>query len=167
MLNFTRSTWYCTSMSKQCIRWPVSPDRIAGLGMDPLSLSVFFLSYPLTSCYFSNDRRLKFFFFLNKFEISRVHELHFQTDLRQERMIILSCLGLESSTSFYMLLIFPSIITRSSRLRPIFMLWLVEIWQVSSCRKFMEHLETCFQMTEFCVTLWCTKWNTAFIKILL
>ena len=166
MLNFTRSTWYCTSMSKQCIRWPVSPDRTAGLGMDPLSLSVFFK--------LSVDKLLLFkwsqaqvYFFLNKFEISRVHELHFQTDLRQERMIILSCLGLESSTSFYMLLIFCSIITRSSRLRPIFMLWLVEIWQVSSCRKFMEHLETCFQMTEFCVTLWCTKWNTAFIKILL
>ena len=73
-------------------------------------------------------------FFLNRYEISRVHELHFQTDLGQERMIILSCLGLESSTSFFMLLIFPSIITRSSRLRPIFMLWLVEIWQVSSCK---------------------------------
>ena len=28
-------------------------------------------------------------------------------------------------------------------LRPIFILWLVKIWQVSSCRKFMQHLETC------------------------
>ena len=28
-------------------------------------------------------------------------------------------------------------------LRPIFMLWLVKIWQVSSCGKFMQHLETC------------------------
>ena len=27
--------------------------------------------------------------------------------------------------------------------RPIFMLWLVKIWQVSSCAKFMEHLLTC------------------------
>ena len=26
---------------------------------------------------------------------------------------------------------------------PIFMLWLVKIWQVSSCGKFMQHLETC------------------------
>ena len=28
-------------------------------------------------------------------------------------------------------------------LRPIVMLWLVKIWQVSSCGKFMQHLETC------------------------
>ena len=44
-------------------------------------------------------------------------------------------------------------------LRPIFMLWLVKIWQVSSCGKFMQHLETCLlwqlKMTEFCVNLWC------------
>ena len=38
------------------------------------------------------------------------------------------------------------------------MLWLVKIWQVSSCRKFMQHLETCLlwqlKLTEFCVNLW-------------
>ena len=42
-------------------------------------------------------------------------------------------------------------------LRPIFMLWLVKIWQVSSCRKCMQHLEACFlwqlKLTEFCVNL--------------
>ena len=35
-------------------------------------------------------------------------------------------------------------------LRPIFRLWLVKIWQLSSCGKFMhclEHLETCFTLT--------------------
>ena len=65
-------------------------------------------------------------------------------------------------------------------LRPIFMLWLVKIWQVSSCGKFMQHLESCLlwqlKLTEFCVNLWCflmsfstgcTKWNTAAIKSLL
>ena len=40
-------------------------------------------------------------------------------------------------------------------LRPIFMLWLVKIWQVSSCGKLMQHLETCLlwqlKLTEFCV----------------
>ena len=44
-------------------------------------------------------------------------------------------------------------------LRPIFMLWLVKIWQVSSCGKFMQHLESCLlwqlKLTEFCVNLWC------------
>ena len=65
-------------------------------------------------------------------------------------------------------------------LRPIFMLCLVKIWQVSSWGKFMHHLETCLlwqlKLTEFCVNLWCfwlsfstgcTKWNTAAIKSLL
>ena len=46
-------------LSKQCIRWPVSPDRIAHSGIDPLSSSTF-LKLSLTSYYFSNDRRLKF-----------------------------------------------------------------------------------------------------------
>ena len=65
-------------------------------------------------------------------------------------------------------------------LRPILMLWLVKIWQVSSCGKFIQHLETCLlwqlKLTEFWVNLWCflmsfstgcTKWNTAAIKSLL
>ena len=44
-------------------------------------------------------------------------------------------------------------------LRPIVMLWLVKIWQVSACGKFMQHLESCLlwqlKLTEFCVNLWC------------
>ena len=44
-------------------------------------------------------------------------------------------------------------------LRPIFEVWLVKIWQVSSCGKFMQHLESCLlwqlKLTEFCVNLWC------------
>ena len=65
-------------------------------------------------------------------------------------------------------------------LRPIFMLWLVKIWPVSLCGKFMQHLETCLlwqlKLTEICVVLWCfqlsfstgcTKWNSAAIKSLL
>ena len=39
------------------------------------------------------------------------------------------------------------------------MLWLVKIWQVSSCRKFKQHLETCLlwllKLTEFFINLWC------------
>ena len=66
--------------------------------------------------------------------------------------------------------------------RPIFMPWLVKIWQVSSCGKFIQHLETCLlqQLTEadrvlcqlvmFLKTVFftgCTKWNTAATKSLL
>ena len=39
-------------------------------------------------------------------------------------------------------------------LRPIFMLWLVKIWKVSSCGKYMQHLESCLlwqlKLTELC-----------------
>ena len=43
-------------------------------------------------------------------------------------------------------------------LRPIFMLWLVKIWQVGSCGKIMPHLESYLlwqlKLTEPCVNLW-------------
>ena len=49
---------------------------------------------------------------------------------------------------------------------PIFMLWLVKIWQVSSYGKFMQHLETCLlwqlKLTEFCVSLICDVFNCLF-----
>ena len=57
------------------------------------------------------------------------------------------------------------------------MFWLVKIWRLSWCGKFIQRLETCLlELTEFCVILWyfklsfstwCTKWNTAAIKIVL
>ena len=59
-----------------------------------------------------------------------------------------------------------------------FMFWLVKIWQVSSCGKCMQHLETCLlcqlKLTEFCVNLWCfwlsfstgcTKWSQVLSRI--
>ena len=59
------------------------------------------------------------------------------------------------------------------------MLWLVKIWKVSSCRKFMQRLETCLLIAEadrvLChlvmfLTVFstrCTKWNRAANKIVL
>ena len=61
----------CTSMLWS-VDWqnsPVSPDRIAGWGVDP-SRSSSFWRYPLTSYYFSNDRRV---IFLNSYEICCVY----------------------------------------------------------------------------------------------
>ena len=71
-----------------------------------------------------------------------------------------------------------ALITLHDRL--ISMLWLVKIWQVSSCRKFIQHVETCLlwqlTLTEFFVNLWCfllsfstgcIKWNTAAMNSLL
>ena len=41
------------------------------------------------------------------------------------------------------------------------MLWLVKIWQVSSCGKFIQHLESCLlwqlKLTDLCVNLWLFK----------
>ena len=64
-----QENWCCTHIAYQCcdqltavkqdIRWPVSPNRIAGAGVLPSSSSIFW-SYPLTSYSFSNDRGLKF-----------------------------------------------------------------------------------------------------------
>ena len=79
-------------LSKQVIRWPVSPDRIAGSGVDPSTSSIF-SSYPLTIYSFSNDRRLTFTFFKIHNHIKYVVFMSvspallrfwFQTDLRRK-----------------------------------------------------------------------------------
>ena len=59
-------------LSKQGIRWPLSPDRIAGSGVDPSRSSIFW-SYPLTIFSFSNDRRLTFTFVWNSQQIRCVY----------------------------------------------------------------------------------------------
>ena len=60
----------------------------------------------------------------------------FQTDL-----------GSENSSSFFKSTGGEDLILPWSRvghaLRPIFILWFVKIWQVSSCRKIMQYLESC------------------------
>ena len=56
--------------------------------------------------------------------------------------------GRKNSTGFYMFLTFLSIVTRWSRSTSNFMLWLVKIWLVSSCGKFMQHLDTCSMIAE-------------------
>ena len=55
--------------------------------------------------------------------------------------------GSENSDSFFLSTGREDLILPWSRvghaLRPIFILWLVKIWQVSSCEKMMQHLENC------------------------
>ena len=106
--------------------------------------------------------------FLIAYEISL--KICFQADLGRQNSAIT---GIESSC-FWLLT------HRGHGLRPIFMLWSVKIWQVSSCRKFIQHLEPCLlwqpKLTEYFVNLWCfllsfptgcLKWNTAAINSLL
>ena len=83
-------------LSKQGIRWPVSPDRTAGSSVDP-SRSSTFLKLSADKLPVSNDRRLKFIF--SRIHIKYVGLCHygpallgfwFQTDL-----------GSENSASFF------------------------------------------------------------------
>ena len=69
-------------------------------------------------------------------------------------------LGRENSASYYgqgrqLFFTFLTMVTRWSRSTSNFLLWLVKIWQGSSCRKFMR-LETCLlwqlKLTEFVST---------------
>ena len=50
-------------------------------------------------------------------------------------------------------------VTRWSRSTSNFYALIGQNWQVSSCGKFMQHLESCLlwqlKLTEFCVNLWC------------
>ena len=144
-------------LSKQGIRWPVSLDRIAGSGVDPSRSSIFW-SYPLTSYWFSNDRRLKFIFFKFLWHmLCLCHDgpalLRFWFQINHGRENSASYLKIQAGRPFL------TQFTRCHALRPIFMLWLVKIWQMSICGKFMQHLETCLlwqlKLTEFCVNLWC------------
>ena len=65
----------------------------------------------------------------------------FQTDLEHE-----------TSASYYrqgrQLLNFSPWSRVGHALRPMCILWLVKIWQVCSCGKLMQHLETCFLIAE-------------------
>ena len=119
---------------------------------------VFFWSYPLTRYWFSNDRRLKCNFFKNSYEICSVyvpHNLNFDFKLTSDAKIQPAITGREGSC-FWLCSLWSRV---GHALRPIFMLWLVKIWQVSSCKKFMLHLESCLlwqlKLTGFCVNLWC------------
>ena len=152
---WTSMLWSIDSCQKQGIHWSVSLTPIAGSGVDPSKSSIFW-SYPLTSYYFSNDRRLKFIFqFIWNMLCLCAAQLRFdfkQTSNAKTRPPITgredSCFWLCSPWSRV-----------GHALRPIFMLWLVKIWQVSSCEKFMQHLESCLlwqlKLTKFCVNLWC------------
>ena len=83
--------------------------------------------------------------------------------------------GRENSASFYRregscFWLFSPWSLIGHALRPIFMLWLLKIWQVGSRGKFMHYLETCLVIAEadsFVSSYSCTKWKTAAIKILL
>ena len=164
--------WSIDSCQKRVSANQYQLDRIAGSGIDPSTSSIF-CGYPLTSYKFSDDRRLKFNFFkfmscTNKILISNWPRTRKFSQFLQVGKAF--ALDVERDQ-------------RVTMVSQISILWLVKIWQVSSCGKFMQHLETCFLrksmiaeadrvlchlvmfLTVFSTV--CTKWNTAAFKILL
>ena len=83
-------------------------------------------------------------FFKNAYEISRVHEPHFSNvdfELTSDAKIQPSFTYECREGDFLLSRV-------DHALRPILMFWLVKIWQVSSCGKFMQRLETCLLIAE-------------------
>ena len=144
-------------LSKQGIHWPVSPDRITGSGFDPSRSSIFW-SYPLTIYSFSNDRRLTFTFFKC---ISNM--LCLSVSPRTITILISNWPKTQKIQPVFLKYRREDFLLPWSRVdqapRLIVMLWLVQILQVSSCVKFMQHHESCLlwqlKLTEFWVSLWC------------
>ena len=146
-------------LSKQGIRWPVSPNRIAGSGVDPSRSSTFLK--------LSADKLLVFkwsqaqVYFFNSYEICCVTVMSQWP--RTIKILISNWPRTRKFSQFFKNTGGEDLFLPRSRvghaLRPIFVLWLVKIWQVSSCGKFMQHLETCLlwhlKLTEFRVNLWC------------
>ena len=124
--------WSIDSCQKRVSANQYQLDRIAGSGIDPSTSSIF-CGYPLTSYKFSDDRRLKFNFFkfmscTNKILISNWPRTRKFSQFLQVGKAF--ALDVERDQ-------------RVTMVSQISILWLVKIWQVSSCGKFMQHLETC------------------------
>ena len=140
-------------LSKQGIRWPVSLDRTAGSSVHPSSSSVFW-SYPLTNYQFQLIAGSSLFFPM----IHMKYVVFMSLWPRTVKILISNwpptwkfSQFFESTGGEYLFLPWSRV---CHALRPIFMLWLDKIWEVSSCGKFIQHLESCL-LTEFCVNLWC------------
>ena len=98
-------------------------------------------------------------FFFNSYEICWVyvpHNLNFDVKLTSDAKIQPAATGREDSCFW----VFSPCSRGGDALRPIFMVWLVKIWQVTSCGKFMQHLECCLlcwqlKLREYCINLLC------------
>ena len=118
-----------SQLSKLGIRWPVSPECIVGSGVDASSSSIF-LSYPL----FLKKIHMKYVVFMCR--TIKILVSNWPRTRKFSQLIT----GKEDSCSW----LFSPRWHVGHALHPIFMVWLVKICQVSSCRKFMQHLETCY-----------------------
>ena len=126
-------------LSKQDIRWPVSPDRTAGSSVDPSRSSIFW-SYPLTNYQFQMIAGSSLFFPM----IHMKYVVFMSLWPRTVKILISNWPRTRKFSHFFKNKGGEDLFLPWSRvghaLRPISMLWLVNIWQVSSCGRFMQHL---------------------------
>ena len=161
-----QENWYCTHIAhqscdqltavKQGIRWSVLPDRIAGSGVDPSRTSIFMKLSADKSLVYKWLRAQVYFFKIHlKYVVFMCRTIKILNSKWPRMRKFRQLLQTGKTVAFN----FSPWSRVGHALRPIFMLWLVKIWQVSSCRKFIQHLETCLlwqlKLTEFCVNLWC------------
>ena len=146
-------------LSKQGIRWPVSPDRTAGSSVDPSRSSTFLkLSADQITSFKWSQAQVYFF---QWFIWSMLYLCHYGPTLLM--FLISNWPRTRKFSRFFKNKGGEDLFLPWSRvgqaLRQIFVLWLVKMWQVKSCGKFMQHLESCLlwqqKLTEFCVNLWC------------
>ena len=124
--------------SKQCIRWPVSPDCIAGSGIDPLSSNTFFEIIRWQINIFQMIAGSSFLKRMWNKLCSWDAQLKcwFQTDLEVSDAKIQPAFTCGEGSRFWFFSPWSRV---GHAVRPIFMLWLVKIWQMSSCGKCMQH----------------------------
>ena len=157
MFFFTLSNFFGSPGSVE-IRWPLSSGRIAGSSVDPSSSSTFLK--------LSADKLMVFKWSqaqVNFFKIYMKYVVLMSLWSRTIKILISNWPRTRKFSQFFKNTGGEDLFLPWSRvghaLRPIFMLWLVKIWQVSSCWKFMQHLESCLlwqlKLTEFSVNLWC------------
>ena len=138
---------------------------------------VFFWSYPLTSCCFSNDRRLKFNFF----------KMHMKEVVFMSRTFKILISNWPRMRTFNRLLHAGKAIafdfSHRQALITLYVQFLCSDWSKFDRWVHVENLCSVWKLaywllklTEFCVILWCfklsfstccRKWNTAAIKIVL
>ena len=148
---FDQLTAVKTGYPLTSITWPYR-----GLKSWPIKVKYFFevIRWQVTSFQMIAGSSLIFFSFIwNMFCLWAAQlKFWFKTDL-----------GPENSASYYRQDSCFWLCSPWSRvghaLHPFLKLWLVKIWQVSSCGKFMQHFESCLlwqlKLREFCVNLWC------------
>ena len=146
-------------LSKQGIRWPLPPDCTAGSSVHPSRSSIFW-SYLLTNYEFQMIAGSSLFFPLIYIKNVVLMSLWPRTI----RIVISNWPRTLKFSQFFWKYRrgrpFLTMITRwSSFTSNFYALMGQDVWLVSSCGKFMQHLENCLlwqlKLTEFCFNLWC------------